>query len=73
MRQHEQLDSEAHPDLRLQLRGMAGCQYIIERFPDLVEWSPVSTNLSMDGLIEFTERSPGRSNYFYRSVIVPGH
>ncbi len=59
-------------DLKVQFKGMAGYAFAVETSSDLVKWTAVSTNYSIDGIIEFSDKLPGRGHSrFFRSVLLP--
>jgi len=54
------------------LAGEAWRMYRIEASTNLSNWTPVATNTSPTGLIDFTDtESPTHSRRFYRAVVVP--
>lgn len=58
--------------LEIQFSGFDGYPYGIEVSPDLLQWTGLSTNYPVDGILEFSEQKPqvpgGR---FYRSRLLP--
>lgn len=48
-----------------------GRSYVIEASPDFQNWSPVSTNVPVNGRVEFRDMNPGSSNRFFRARQVP--
>jgi hypothetical protein len=57
--------------VKVRFEGMDGQAYVVEASLDLLNWTRVTTNYPLNGVIEFTEKSAG--NYrWYRSVLL-GH
>jgi uncharacterized repeat protein (TIGR01451 family) len=53
----------------LNLAGQAGLTYVIEVSNDLVTWTPVFTNTTLDGAVSFTDtNAAGVGLRFYRAV-----
>jgi hypothetical protein len=53
----------------LQMVGPAGTDYIIEASSDLINWVPMATNNSPDGILNFTDTNAGSQTcQFYRAV-----
>jgi hypothetical protein len=56
----------------LQLQGQSGAPYVIQSSPDLVTWTPVSTNTLAGGTLNVTNLiSPGSPQQFWRAVWQP--
>jgi len=55
-----------------QLQGQAGVPYVIERSPDLVNWTSVSTNKSLTTTINITNTlAPSTPKQFWRAIWQP--
>lgn len=54
----------------LQLQGQTGAPYVFQSSPDLVSWSPVSTNMMSASPMTVTNPASG-SQQFWRAVWVP--
>jgi uncharacterized delta-60 repeat protein len=55
----------------LTLATRPGQSHVLELSPDLVKWSPVSTNAAMTPLLDFQDvRRPAAPNQFYRARLV---
>jgi len=53
--------------VQLTFQGVPGETYVVERSPDLSEWTPLQTLVIDDaGMLEFTDPSPPSPNGFYR-------
>ncbi len=48
-----------------------GRSYVIEASPDFQNWSPVSTNVPINGRVEYRDINIGSSNRFFRARQVP--
>jgi subtilisin family serine protease len=56
-------------DIRLQLQGQPGRSYVIEASSDLDEWTPITTNAPVDGLIQVIDRNAANHAVrFYRAT-----
>jgi hypothetical protein len=67
-----QIPSLSASNLVLQIQGQAGVPYVIQSSPDLVNWSPVSTNLTPGNGLQLTNFISGDSSQqFWRAVWVP--
>jgi hypothetical protein len=56
----------------LQMVGPAGGNYIIESSSDLINWVPIATNNSPEGILNFTDTNAGSmTSQFYRAVNSP--
>jgi hypothetical protein len=56
----------------LQLQGQSGAPYVIQSSPDLVTWTPVSTNTLAGGTLNITNLiSPDSPQQFWRAVWQP--
>ena len=49
------------------LAGVAGSNYVVLCSTNLVNWSPVATNLSSGGLINFTDTATPGGRRYYRA------
>jgi hypothetical protein len=57
---------------RVQFTGFDGYPYAVEVSENLEAWTPILTNVPVDGAFEFTEPlSPAGAPRFYRSVLLP--
>jgi len=55
-----------------QLQGQVGIPYVIQRSPDLVTWTPVSTNKLLSGTLNITNSlAPSTPNQFWRAIWQP--
>jgi hypothetical protein len=61
----------AQNQFSFQVTGFSGASYIVERSEDLLNWIPISTNLSVNGFFTINDVTGGTSNRFYRAVLVP--
>ncbi len=53
----------------INLAGQAGLTYVIEVSTNLVNWTPIHTNTTLDGVINFTDTTvAGTALRFYRAV-----
>lgn len=53
----------------INLAGQAGLTYVIEVSTNLVNWTPIHTNTTLDGVINFTDTTAaGAALRFYRAV-----
>jgi hypothetical protein len=53
--------------IRLETLGVPGKRYIVERSPDLVEWTVVGTSeADVDGQLRFSDPAPLAERGFYR-------
>ncbi len=67
-----QFPSVSVSNLVLQIEGQAGVPYVIQTSPDLVNWSPVSTNSTPgNGLLLTNVISGTASQQFWRAVWIP--
>jgi hypothetical protein len=58
--------------LQVQFSGADGYAYVVQTSPDLLSWTPVSTNYPANGAFNFVEvPPPGAPRRFYRSVLRP--
>ena len=58
--------------VELLLRGQPGTPYVIQTSPDLMAWTPVSTNTLVGSTLNITNLiSPGSPHQFYRAVWQP--
>ena len=56
----------------LQVQGQSGIPYVIQTSPDLVNWTPVSTNLLTDNVLSLTNSISSVSpQQFWRAVWLP--
>ena len=56
----------------LQLQGQPGAPYVLQSSPDLMTWTPVSTNTLLGGTLNITNQiSPGSPQQFWRAVWQP--
>jgi hypothetical protein len=56
----------------LQVQGQAGVPYVIQTSPDLVNWTPVSTNLLTGNMLNLTNAiSSVSTQQFWRAVWQP--
>ena len=63
------LDTDLSNGFQLMLQGQGGLTYVIEVSTDLKNWTPVSTNVTFDGTINFNDVSAsGMNRRFYRAV-----
>jgi hypothetical protein len=58
-------------DLWIQFTGWDGYGYAIERSSNLKDWTAVSTNCPLEGIIELVIPTATSANCFYRSVLLP--
>jgi hypothetical protein len=54
----------------IQFTGSDGHAYAIQVSPDLMNWTSISTNWPIGGVINFTPPPPTPGAQFYRSVLV---
>ena len=63
------LDTDLSNGFQLMLQGQGGLTYVIEVSTDLRNWTPVSTNVTFDGTINFNDvGASGMNRRFYRAV-----
>jgi alpha-N-arabinofuranosidase len=56
----------------LQVQGQAGVPYVVQTSPDLINWTPVSTNMQAGSVLSITNTiSSGISQQFWRAVWQP--
>ena len=56
----------------MQLQGQAGVRYVIENSPDLISWSPFSTNTLAGSSVNLTNAiNPATPQLFWRAAWVP--
>jgi len=48
-----------------------GLSYVVQRSPDLTQWTALSTNTAASGLVVFTDQSANGSQGFYRVGLLP--
>jgi len=48
-----------------------GLKYVVQRSPDLTQWTALSTNTAASGLVVFTDQSANGSQGFYRIGLLP--
>jgi hypothetical protein len=58
-------------DLRIRFTGWDGYGYAIECSSNLKDWTAVSTNCPLEGIIELVIPTAISANCFYRSVLLP--
>jgi len=49
----------------------AGLRYVVQRSPDLTQWTALSTNTAASGSVVFTDESANGSQGFYRVGLLP--
>ncbi|MFO1477792.1 MAG: hypothetical protein U1F98_14240 [Verrucomicrobiota bacterium] len=57
--------------VRVKFTGYDQVPYRLEQSPDLVHWTPVGTNIPVDGVFAWTNSSPAAPSVFYRSMLLP--
>ena len=56
--------------LQIRLSGQSGQQYVIQASANLINWQSISTNIAVDGVIQFSDPdSANRSLRFYRAIV----
>ena len=70
---HLGLSISAEGGLSIRVTGQPGQQYLIQASDNLTQWQSISTNLAVDGIIQFVDPdAAGKALRFYRAV-VPGN
>ncbi len=57
--------------LQFQFPGQNGTSYVIEASSDLRQWSPITTNVVVNGQVQFTDPLPAVDRRFYRVRLWP--
>jgi hypothetical protein len=64
--------SQAGGTPQVQFSGSDGYAYVVQTSPNLLDWTPVSTNYPANGAFNFTDNPPpGSPRRFYRSALLP--
>jgi hypothetical protein len=61
-----QLTSTWNCGFNLQFQGLNGQNYIVETSTNLVDWTPIFTNMPNNGVFIFTDTNANNPRQFYR-------